>query len=364
MSDGLLPQWPHSRPCKIAWVAEAPGDEEIAGNKKHPDGAPLIGPSGHNFDTALRMAGINRSAGLVTNVFNVQLPDNDVFNWCLDTKSMEVQKKEERYDLPAIARGKWLDMKYAGHLDRLKEEIEACEPNLIVALGGTALWAFTGFSNIKQRRGAICEATMTCPGVKVLPAPHPAAMLYDYSVLHVLVKDFLKAKRECEFPDIRYTPRKIFVAESGKDINLFALAHLHDAEWISIDIETYPTMKQITCISFSPDEKIALVIPFVDLRKPDRSYWKTAEEEVEAWQYVRAICALPNPKLGQNFDYDFKWLYDMGIPVRNALHDTRLMHHALYPELPKDLGFLGSIYAQSEAAWKTYRPMKSEKREE
>jgi len=363
MTDGLLPQWPHSRPCKIAWIAEAPADEELAGNSKFPDGAPLLGPAGHNFDTALRMAGIDRTAGLVTNVFNVQLPENDIFNWCLTTNEMKAQKKAEGvYDLPAVARGKWLDMRHAWHLDRLQEEIEACEPNLIVAMGGTALWAFTGYSNIKQRRGAVCEATMTCPGVKVLPTPHPAAMLYDYSVLHVLVKDFLKAKREAEFPEIKLTKRQIFVAESQEDIWKFAQEHLFEAAWISIDIETFPTMKQITCISFSPDEKVALVVPFVDLRKPSRSYWGTVAEEVAAWQAVQAICESTVPKLGQNFDYDFKWLYDMGIPVRNARDDTRLMHHALYPELPKSLDFLGSIYA-NDAAWKTYRVRQGDKRD-
>jgi hypothetical protein len=31
--------------------------------------------------------------------------------------------------------------------------------------------------------------------------------------------------------------------------------------------------------------------------------------------------------------------------------DTMLLHHALYPEMQKDLGFLGSIYT-NEASWK------------
>jgi hypothetical protein len=34
--------------------------------------------------------------------------------------------------------------------------------------------------------------------------------------------------------------------------------------------------------------------------------------------------------------------------------DTMLLHHSMYPELPKSLGFLGSIYT-NEAAWKLMR---------
>jgi len=36
-----------------------------------------------------------------------------------------------------------------------------------------------------------------------------------------------------------------------------------------------------------------------------------------------------------------------------------LLHHALYPELPKGLGFLGSIYT-NEASWKLMRRERSD----
>jgi hypothetical protein len=40
-----------------------------------------------------------------------------------------------------------------------------------------------------------------------------------------------------------------------------------------------------------------------------------------------------------------------GIPVAHADHDTMLLHHALQPESPKGLDYLGSVYT-SESAWK------------
>ena len=65
------------------------------------------------------------------------------------------------------------------------------------------------------------------------------------------------------------------------------------------------------------------------------------------------------PKVFQNGLFDMQYLARMGLQVRNALHDTMLLHHVLYPELQKGLGFLGSIYS-NEPAWKLMRTHKGE----
>ena len=62
----------------------------------------------------------------------------------------------------------------------------------------------------------------------------------------------------------------------------------------------------------------------------------------------------PSVKLFQNGVFDLSYLLRMGFVVNNCQHDTMLLHHALYPELLKGLGFLGSIYT-SEPAWKLMR---------
>jgi hypothetical protein len=43
----------------------------------------------------------------------------------------------------------------------------------------------------------------------------------------------------------------------------------------------------------------------------------------------------------------------MGIKVRNYREDTRLQHHSLYPELPKDLHSLMAAYSDwpSSKGW-------------
>jgi hypothetical protein len=53
--------------------------------------------------------------------------------------------------------------------------------------------------------------------------------------------------------------------------------------------------------------------------------------------------------------YDIAFLWRAyGVKVMNADEDTMLLHHALYPESEKSLGYLGSIYTD-EGSWKRMR---------
>ena len=94
------------------------------------------------------------------------------------------------------------------------------------------------------------------------------------------------------------------------------------------------------------------MLPFEDLRKPGGNYWGSIESEMAAWAWVRRVLDSPVEKVFQNGIFDMSRLWKgYGIPVRNAAHDTMLLHHALQPESPKALAYLGSVYT-SESAWK------------
>ncbi len=202
----LNPDWPSKFPCKIAFVGEAPGDDEMF------RGQPFVGPSGRIFNSLLRVAGIERREVLITNVFDTQLPDNDVANWCGTTAE---KNKWPDYDLPPVQRGKWLRPEYERHLDRLADELERGQPKLIVPLGGTALWAFTGFSGIMARRGAVVEAAMVVPGAKLLPTLHPAFLIHSWKMFQPVAADFLKAKEEAEIEGF-YTTKSL--SSSGQSL--------------------------------------------------------------------------------------------------------------------------------------------------
>ncbi len=135
------------------------------------------------------------------------------------------------------------------------------------------------------------------------------------------------------------------------------------SDLLSVDIET--AKGEITCIGFAPDAEHAICIPFTDARKASGRYWSTREKEIKAWQLVQRILESDTPKLGQNYaGYDALWLLEkMHIRTMNLRHDTRLMHHALYPELPKDLGFMGATYTR-QGPWKNWRSTHKDKRDD
>ena len=322
MSVKVPPQLPSKTPTPIAFVGEAPGSEEVTMGK------PLVGPSGRVFNALLRTANLERSDYLVTNVYDEKAPGNDVTEWMND---------EDRTDTA---------------LKRLGAELTAAQPNVIVALGGTALWALTGVKKIGAYRGSVTPATRVMPGAKVIPTFHPAFVRKQWKMFPIVVDDFLRAAREARRgPQITYPKRRLILEPSLKTVQTF-LKNAVNTDVLSVDIET--GWGQITSVGFAPDAENAISVPFVDLRKPNKSYWGSVDLEVAAWQAVGAALEHPVRKLGQNFLYDGFWLLEkMGIRVRNYDEDTRLLHHAIYAELPKDLAFLGAAYSE-QGAWKQW----------
>lgn len=280
----------------------------------------------------------------LTNVFNLRpKPSNEVINLC-------GPKAEGIPGRPALSNGKYVRAEYAPEVERLHREIRERKPNLVIAFGGTASWALCNTSGIRKFRGA---PLLGIDNIKVLPTYHPAAVMRDYTLRPIVLADLEKAKRENEYPEIRRPRREVWVEPTIQDIIDFKREFLDNAKRISEDIETKGD--QITCIGFSPSIDLALVVPFYDPSKSGGNYWPTLEEELLAWDLVREINQLPAEKIFQNGLYDIHFLWrSYGIPVRNAEHDTMLLHHALQPEMEKGLGFLGTIYTD-EAQWKFMR---------
>lgn len=281
------------------------------------------------------------------NVFNFHPPGNDLRTVC-------GPKAEGVVDFPPLMKSKYLRREFIPQLERLADEIVAADPNLIIALGNTPLWALCGTTGISKLRGTTRLSTHTAVGFKVLPTYHPAAVLRQWELRPTTISDLMKASRESTFAEIRRPRREIWIEPSLDDIRKFTKDHILGCSLLSVDIETSGTL--VTCIGFSPDERRAIVIPFYDERRKGRSYWPTAEDEVAAWELVRFVLEHRDiPKLFQNGLYDiaFDWR-SVGIRTYGAAEDTMLCHHALQPEALKGLGYLGSIYCD-EGAWKQER---------
>jgi uracil-DNA glycosylase len=323
---------------RIALVGEAWGEKEELERR------PFVGPAGWMLNTMLRDAGISRDECFLTNVFNLRpKPNNKIDNLC-------ASKKEVRHALPPLSSGKYVRDEFLPELDRLYRELTEVDPNVIVCLGGTASWAVLRDGRISKLRGAIANSPILA-GKKCLPTFHPSYILQGgHEARHVTVLDLQKARRESEFPEIRRTSRTIFTEPSLAELDWFLEHHIVPTQRMAVDIETKDD--RITCIGFAPRHDIALVVPFEDMRKPRWAYWATLDEELKAWAWVKRALDTPTEKIFQNGMFDMSRLWrGYGITVRNATHDTMLLHHALQPESPKALDFLGSIYT-NEAAWK------------
>jgi uracil-DNA glycosylase len=252
---------------KIALVGEAWGEAEER------ERVPFIGAAGFELNRMLDEAGIRRADCFLTNVFNLRpRPTNDISNLC-------VPKAQDRSGLPPLSSGKYIAAEFLPELARLHAELRSVQPNIVVAFGGTASWALLHNGAISKIRGGIA-ASVSPPGLKVLPTYHPAAVLRQWELRHVTVLDLMKARRESEYPDIRLPKRTVYIEPTLEDLEWFYDKHLQPPESYLLILKP---ADQVTCIGFAPSVALSLVVPFVDLRKGG-SYWPDFQSESRAWE--------------------------------------------------------------------------------
>jgi uracil-DNA glycosylase len=144
--------------AKIMFIGEAPGRSE---DEK---GRPFVGSAGRILDGMLKKAGIERSQVFITNVVKCRPPSNRV--------------PEE--DESAACR------------PYLNRQIALIRPKVICILGRTAYSSLLGGSSITANRGKIVEKA----GQKYFLTIHPAAAIYNKSLLSVLEADLKKLAKE------------------------------------------------------------------------------------------------------------------------------------------------------------------------
>lgn len=305
---------------------------------------------------SLREEWFERVSVLLTNVLAFRPPNNKLEALCAPKKEVG-----PGYNLPALKPpGGYLRTEFLPELSRLQQELAFIKPNLVIALGGSATWALLRTTKIGSVRGTITESTLV-PGLKVLPTYHPAGVLRNWAWRPIVIADLMKGLRESKFAEIRRPERWVLISPTLQEvIDWVAEVCCNPPRYLSVDIET--KNRQITHFGFARSKSSALVIPFVDKTKPNNCYW-SFEEELLVWQQIKLLMESTIPKLGQNFLYDLQYIARMGIRPRACDNDTMLFHHAVFPELQKGLGFLGSIYT-NEASWKLNHRSDSTKKDE
>lgn len=355
----------------LAIVGEAWGEQEERALQS------WFGPAGQELSRQLLDAGIDRNACLLTNVIQRRPPNNELRNFCLTRNAAVAQYTRvrpelvarypeevwpETYSWPAlVGPGGFLHPEYLGELARLRSELLAFKPVLIIALGNTACWGLLRTSGIGKLRGYLYPCTLL-PGYQVLPTYHPSSILRQFSNRPVVLADLAKALRlaspsvEQQASLARDSERTIWVEPTFADMEAWWTRYVgsNTAARLAIDIETFGGT--ITCLGFGTKES-AISIPFWDRRQPTGNYWSRAEEELAVLEKIRTWLLSANPKILQNAMYDLQYLWrTWGMTVNNVAADTMLIHHALQPEMSKDLNFMGATYTDVPA-WKQMRKL-------
>lgn len=329
----------------IACVGEAWGEEEA---KK---GQPFIGTSGKELRLMLETAGIFNP--MLNNVFCRRPgPSSNELKLLCENKP---QSTELPFSVP-LAKGLYLLPEHFGQVRSLWEELKGYDT--VIALGNTATWALLGVPpRIGKMRGTYWRSPFV--DAKVIPTYHPAAVMREWSLRTIVLLDLIKAKEFAGTTKITRPSRKVHIDPDLADLEVWK-KDLLNRSLISIDIEVdFPSKKSkeryISCIAFSPTPTLSYVVPFIKNRW--EAYWKTVGEEFLAWEFVRTICESKIDKLFQKHLFDTYVLRRLqpSIFVGGRIHDTLHLHHSLYPEIQKDLGFMGSIWTE-EPAWKLERP--------
>jgi len=309
------PTGPRNSPL-LALVGEAPGaDEERLGK-------PFVGPSGFLLDQMLSAAGINRDSCYITNVVKVR-PPNNLF--------AKTYYEDGKYGYPTMA--------LLNAREALWAELREVKPKVVVALGAEALKALTPHQSIVSYRGTMVEHF----GLRVIPTLHPAYLLRgQYHERPIVEADLRKALRQARFPS---KPVTNFNIDPTFEEVMFFLRQRHAR--LATDIETVENTTRM--IGFAWNKHDAICIQLMQ----GRSHKWTLEQEIEILRGLDALFRdFATEKVLQNLMYDCTVLArEFGFVLNNVTLDTMLAHHVLFPELPKGLDFLSSIYTDHPMYW-------------
>lgn len=334
-------------PHTILLIGEAPGEEE------EKQGKPFIGSSGKLLDELLSISGFTRAQCHITNVFTERPPGNDLKQWTLTKTDLRKLGFSETGRLPQLSK-RYLHPEREPELSRLRQELSEIRPDLIIALGGTALWALTGDGRITQGRGVLWD---TDYGGRAIATYHPAAILRQWDLRPVAWADLRKARRWLLGALEPPLDRQLYINPSEEELALvYERFAAQPSDLLGVDIETAPGCDQITTVAIATPS-LGVCIPLWDRYTLPTlcNCYATPSGEAAAWGWVRRFLALPNPKVMQNGLYDMQYLLDvLDLRARGVVHDTAILQNALQPELPKALGTLASLYL-NEPLWKNMR---------
>jgi len=223
------------------------------------------------------------------------------------------------------------------HFSQLQRAIKEANANVYVPLGEIALQALTTKKGITKWRGSILSSQDFYGPVKIIPTIDPRTALRQYLYRYFISADFKRIHTEGNTSELCLTARNLVVQPDYNQAKSF-LEMCLDASVVAVDIEVYK--KEVSCISFAISAEECMSIPF-DER------WSMLEE-MTLWRLVAKILESETiEKVFQNGMFDMSFLFFKNkILTRGFIHDTMVKHNLNYPDFPKNLGFITSLYTR------------------
>jgi uracil-DNA glycosylase family 4 len=307
--------------AKLVILGEAPSYEELEQKR------PFVGPSGKELDRLLRDVGISR---------------NDC--WLTNVSKYFVQPNPPDKNISFVKRAELSGVNLDEQIDHLRNELNSIQPNCILALGGTALWALTGKTKIQDYRGSI----MLGMGHKVVSTYHPAHLLHQgkgevkgYWNRRVMLFDMARAKQQSLFKEIKLPSRLLQIARNSSDVYEYIRANKHNSR-PAVDIEAHPNGSCIPiCIGISFVSNHGITIPLWNV---DGISSIPDADLASVWALVAEL--LYQEIVGQNFGYDRDKIKRLGFIIKRLASDTMFKAFCINPELPKNLAFNTSIWTE------------------
>ena len=222
----------------------------------------------------------------------------------------------------------------------LSEEIEAVDPNIIVALGNWPMHYLTGKSSKKGPPGTgiglwrgsvvpgIGDFVPAAEGRKVLITYHPAYIIRPGGFANhpIFQNDLKRIAIERDSPELNYPEYDSYIDPP----NLTEVAHeMSKSPWLTVDIETF-FGGTLACVGFADSIKRGLCITY---------------ENPEGWDIARGLLDSDQKKIFQFGAFDINWLFwYYGWEVNGYAFDTYIAAANLMPEFKRGLDFLNSMY--------------------
>ncbi|MDI6785078.1 MAG: DNA polymerase [bacterium] len=317
-----------SHDAKIAWIGEAPGVIEVKEGRPFSPNA----PAGKLMTELMHSVGLTRSDIYLTNVIK-ERPGKSKFDPYQDdlTPWFRVNSQGGVTITPAF-------IKYR---DKLIEELKGLRANVFVPAGNVSLYALTGLTAITKRRGSILEGNFW-PGMKVIPTIHPAAALPNKNPIfkYFIKADLKRILEESKTPTISLPSRNLIVLPSYAEICGY-LESCKVEKRLAVDIEVLNEEISHVAIAKSPSDAIS--ISFTSQSEA----FLTPPQEAHVWRLIAEL--MENTEIvkeNQNITFDAAFMFrKLGIVVKN-MEDTMVQMGILFPDFPKSLGFITSLYTR------------------